>query len=331
MKIRINNIFKNRQLVKERRQGRDTNRKVIEDKGKIIKNIDFKGNAKNNNNGNETENLNNNIILYRRKGAVYNSKKDINVQKKNTINGAEVSDIKEKPKKRVLKRSYFLLLFGMTVLGVFSLYFAIKSYNKYGFEEYVVYGKSDESSISSNDGTESGNTNSINTNLVKEEVATVSSNIDTGNVASSTVKTTTTKKVEPLRFSKPIEGDIQKIYSSDKVIYSKTLEMWKTHDGIDICAKVGQIVKSIERGVVEKVYNDSFYGTTIVIDHSQGYKSCYSNLDENVLVKEKQVVSKGTKIGKIGSTSIGEIKDEPHLHFSIIKNNEIADPTYIFK
>ena len=33
--------------------------------------------------------------------------------------------------------------------------------------------------------------------------------------------------------------------------------------------------------------------------------------------------------GDIGA--IGEIKDEPHLHFTLFKDNNNIDPTYIFK
>ena len=134
-----------------------------------------------------------------------------------------------------------------------------------------------------------------------------------------------------MTFSKPLNGQIQKPYSIDKVIYSKTLELWKTHDGIDISSQIGENVKSIEKGTVEKVYDDSFYGTTVVIDHGQGYKSSYSNLNSKVSVKEKQKVTKGQVIGKVSNTSIGEIKDEAHLHFTLFKDNNNVDPTYIFK
>ena len=36
-------------------------------------------------------------------------------------------------------------------------------------------------------------------------------------------------------------------------------------------------------------------------------------------------------IGKVSNTAIGEIKDEPHLHFTLFKDNNNVDPTYIFK
>lgn len=174
----------------------------------------------------------------------------------------------------------------------------------------------------------------------------VSSNIDNlsvdenikNNVNEESVKATkaeekvVTKKVEEkLVFSAPLKGEIQKMYSTDKVIYSKTLEQWKTHDGIDISADEGTEVKSIEKGIVDSVQNDSFYGTTIQIEHKSGYRSVYCNLDENVYVTVGESVVKGQKIGKVGNTSIGEYLDSPHLHFMLYLNEENIDPTYIFQ
>ena len=115
------------------------------------------------------------------------------------------------------------------------------------------------------------------------------------------------------------------------MIYSKTLDMWKTHDGVDVEGELGQVIVSCERGTVEKVFDDAFYGKTIVINHGQGSKTSYSNLDEEVYVTNGQSIKKGQKIGKIGNTSIGEIKDKPHIHFMLFENNEVADPTSILK
>ena len=187
-----------------------------------------------------------------------------------------------------------------------------------------------------------------NDNYQSNDVSSVSvsSNIDNlsvdenikNNVNEESVKATkaeekvVTKKVEEkLVFSAPLKGEIQKMYSTDKVIYSKTLEQWKTHDGIDISADEGTEVKSIEKGIVDSVQNDSFYGTTIQIEHKSGYRSVYCNLDENVYVTVGESVVKGQKIGKVGNTSIGEYLDSPHLHFMLYLNEESIDPTYIFQ
>lgn len=139
------------------------------------------------------------------------------------------------------------------------------------------------------------------------------------------------KKVEKLIFTVPIDGTIQKMYSIDKVIYSKTLGQWKTHDGLDIVPTGSKEVKAIEKGVVDQIYDDNFYGKTIVIEHISGYKSIYSNLDNDVYVSIGENVVKGQKIGKIGNTSVGEYLDDPHLHFMILLNDESINPSYLYK
>ena len=234
-----------------------------------------------------------------------------------------------------------MLLF-MVFLGAGSVILASKTYKLFANENYQVFNNvenesKDEtvSAINKEEKTEELNLQSIETS--NKDTIDEFIEKETEKKESTTKKNTesTSKKNEikviPLSFCKPIEGEILKVYSPDKVIYSKTLELWKVHDGIDIKAEEGTYVKSIERGTVEKIYQDSFLGTTIVIDHGQGYKSSYSNLDNTTLVKAKQSVKKGEKIAKIGKTSIGEIKDEAHLHFMLYKNNESEDPSSIFK
>ena len=263
----------------------------------------------------------------RRKGAYVNNE---NEEKKININLKEYFDNLFKNKNK-LSKGYYVLLFCMVILGGASVAITFKAYNLFAKEDYELYAKDniDEnqtvSTISNSEDTSSKikDNSSIENNTTNAAEAKVITN------STSNKKTQTT--VKPLSFSKPINGEVQKQYSIDKVIYSKTLELWKTHDGIDIAADIGTNVKSIEKGTIEKVYEDSFYGTTIVIDHGQGYKSSYSNLDKNISVKEKQTVNKGQVIGKVSNTAIGEIKDEPHLHFTLFKDNNNVDPTYIFK
>ncbi len=148
-------------------------------------------------------------------------------------------------------------------------------------------------------------------------------------LATKVVEKAPVKKVqEKLVFTRPVDGEIQKMYSVDKVIYSKTLSQWKTHDGLDITGNSD--VKAIEKGVVDEIYVDSFYGKTIVIEHINGYRSQYSNLDENTYVNVGESVVKGQKIGKVGNTSVGEYLDEPHLHFMLFLNDKSINPTYLY-
>lgn len=277
-----------------------------------------------NNKKEEKTDINEENIKRRRKGACVKDNKKISLKEcfQNLFRN-----------KGNLSKGYYVLLFGMLVLGTASVAITFKAYNLFAKEDYELYAQNSDneennvvSTISSIDENANEGRNLVNSNAAEAKKSETKGSSNT-NITKTQNKVT----VKPLSFSKPLNGQIQKPYSIDKVIYSKTLELWKTHDGIDISSQIGENVKSIEKGTVEKVYDDSFYGTTVVIDHGQGYKSSYSNLNSKVSVKEKQTVTKGQVIGKVSNTSIGEIKDEAHLHFTLFKDNNNVDPTYIFK
>lgn len=223
-----------------------------------------------------------------------------------------------------LPKNYYRLFVAMLFLAVLSTALVIRNYKFTDLEDFLTYSLDSEEVIQAS--------SSIDTADVTNE-AILKKEEEKQNVSNPVVVNKPVKKqvVEKLVFAKPIEGEIQKIYSLDKVIYSKTLELWKTHDGIDIKSDIGQSVFSIEKGKVDKVYEDSFLGYTVVIDHGQGYKSSYSNLSENIPVKQGDIVTKGKVIGQISNSAIGEIKDDAHLHFMLMKDGNIVDPTYIMK
>ncbi len=230
-------------------------------------------------------------------------------EKKTRKGSLEENVIKEN--RRISKRSVSLLT-SMVLLLMLTISLGLNS--KYVKNEDIVSPK-DISSVATSSSVD--NNEQMTTDEATEESVFAT-------------KATPKKVEEKLIFSVPISGEIQKMYSTDKVIYSKTLGQWKTHDGLDIAADLGDEVYSIERGVVDDVYNDSFYGTTIVIEHISGYISKYSNLDEEVYVNIGESVVKGQKIGKVGNTSVGEYLDSPHLHFMLYLNDISIDPTYIY-
>lgn len=291
MKIKFNNIFKNLHIDKVT-QKRRKKQKLSKEENKDVQI--------------PSENR-----YFRRRGAIETKK---NPSLLNVLKG-----------KFVIKRSYYTLLISMVILAVVSVYTNIATYKKLNEESYEVFSSNDEIedvSSSVSEELQDSTSNNVDTRKTSETKTGINSN------ATANVKQTSTKpKVIPLVFAKPLIGEIIKPYSMDKLIYSKTLESWKTHDGVDIGGDIGTNVKSIEKGIVEKVYDDSFLGTTVIVDHGQGYKSIYSNLDKSVLVKEKETIIKSKVIGKIGQTAIGEIKDDPHIHFMLMFNNQVIDPT----
>lgn len=154
---------------------------------------------------------------------------------------------------------------------------------------------------------------------------------------SNTVKDTETTKKETkkeekvLEFAMPVEGEVQKEYAKDKLVYSETLKEWVTHTGIDIKAEKTTVVKAAEEGTVTAIKNDPRYGTTVIIEHNDGYETRYANLLTAEFVTVGEKVTKGQTIGTVGDTGAFEILDEPHLHFEVLKDGEYQDPTSIIK
>lgn len=129
-----------------------------------------------------------------------------------------------------------------------------------------------------------------------------------------------------LVFTWPVNGTIISDYSVEALAYDVTMGDWRTHSGIDIGTPVGTEVKATAAGTVSAIYEDDLLGTTVVIDHSNGLTSIYSNLASVPTVKAGDKVSTGTIIGTVGKTAIAESGLAPHLHFSLYRADTPVDP-----
>lgn len=129
-----------------------------------------------------------------------------------------------------------------------------------------------------------------------------------------------------LKMLYPTEGNcVLKEFSDGKPIYSNTMGDWRSHEGVDLKAEIGSKVKSIAEGVVQDVYQDSSYGTTVVISHTPGFLAYYAGLDEKNLIKKGEKINPGDTIGIIGKVPC-EISEPSHLHFSVFKDSKFIDP-----
>lgn len=129
----------------------------------------------------------------------------------------------------------------------------------------------------------------------------------------------------------PVEGPVLLKYSMTSLIYSKTLDQYMTHPGVDISAKKSTEVKAIADGTVSKVYNDDRYGTTVCVIHDNGLASIYSNLNKHGLAETGDEVKQGDTIGSIGDTALFESLEETHLHFEMTKDGNCTDPGEFIK
>lgn len=150
------------------------------------------------------------------------------------------------------------------------------------------------------------------------------SDVPTGGDNSNVDVSVKTKYVYPV-----YNGGIQKGYSIDKLVFSQSMNDWRTHSGVDIAGEVGTDVFCYADGTVSKVYTDPLYGKTVEIQHGDGLTTIYSNLDETLygIVDEGIQLLAGERIGRIGSTAGTEAADKPHLHFEMQRGGQSIDPT----
>lgn len=124
----------------------------------------------------------------------------------------------------------------------------------------------------------------------------------------------------------PVNGEIINTFSGGELVKSETLGVWKTHDGVDIKADKGTAVKSMNKGTVTKVCEDTLWGYCVTIDHGNGIVGHYYSLTSAVAVSEGDEVNSGDVIGYVGETAVVENTEGAHLHFALKKNGEWIDP-----
>ncbi|MCR5664328.1 MAG: M23 family metallopeptidase [Oscillospiraceae bacterium] len=124
----------------------------------------------------------------------------------------------------------------------------------------------------------------------------------------------------------PVSGELVRPFSGDRLAYDRTMRDWRTHEGVDIAAEPGCPVTAARAGTVESVRQDDLYGTVVTVDHGDGSRAIYANLEAQPPVEAGQRVEAGQIIGAVGSTALCEVAQEPHLHFALQVNGRAADP-----
>lgn len=107
---------------------------------------------------------------------------------------------------------------------------------------------------------------------------------------------------------------------------------WGFHYGIDMAACKGTPVVAPADGIVLEAHRHPGYGNTIVISHTNKYKTRYAHLDK-ILVHVGQKVEQGQLIGKVGATGAVRKKrggDGSHLHFEVYAYGKQVNPLYFF-
>lgn len=171
------------------------------------------------------------------------------------------------------------------------------------------------------------NKNENNENEKEEKPdATKNNNVKENTATENVTNVEQVEKTKDPTFVNPVDGEKIKDYSSDNLVYSVTLDEWTTHLGIDYKSEKTDIVKASADGKIKSIKNDPRYGLTVVIEHTNGFESVYSNLLTAEFITVGEEVKQGQTIATVGNTARFEIADETHLHFEIKQNGESVDP-----
>jgi LysM repeat protein len=116
-----------------------------------------------------------------------------------------------------------------------------------------------------------------------------------------------------LRFGWPLRGRLTSPYGP---------RSGRNHDGIDIAANRGTLVRAAEAGRVVFSGRMGGYGTAIVIRHNDAYATVYAHHSRN-RVEKGGFVDRGSVVGEVGSTGRAT---GPHLHFEVRRDDVAQDP-----
>lgn len=145
-------------------------------------------------------------------------------------------------------------------------------------------------------------------------------------MATATEAPTTQQVSSTAKAPAPVQGEVIWEFAMDRLLYSKTLDQWTTHEGVDIACEEGTKVKAVLSGTVEEVREDDALGYTVVLSHPGDKKSLYANLSGEIPVKAGDKVNAGDTVGLVGHSSLLECGDESHLHFGFYVKGEAVNP-----
>lgn len=94
------------------------------------------------------------------------------------------------------------------------------------------------------------------------------------------------------------------------------------HSGMDLAAPLGTPVMAAADGEVVFTGKNGGYGNTVILLHSNGYKTVYAHCSK-IVVEVGEKVKMGRVIAAVGRTGTAT---GAHLHFEVYKNGKLFNP-----
>jgi len=127
-----------------------------------------------------------------------------------------------------------------------------------------------------------------------------------------------------LMLDRPVAGPLSSTFGLRRIFNNQPRN---PHVGLDIAAAQGTPVKTAAAGRVTATGDFFFNGNTVFVDHGQGLITMYCHM-QRIDVQPGQKVDRGAVIGSVGQS--GRVT-AAHLHWSVIMNQTMVDPTFFLK
>ncbi len=127
-------------------------------------------------------------------------------------------------------------------------------------------------------------------------------------------------KPDALRMSSPVQGRLSSPFGARRVFNGQARQ---PHSGIDLAAPQGtRVAAPLDAEVIDT--GDYFFnGLTVWLDHGGGLLSMMCHLSR-IEVKTGDRLMAGQTVGAVGATGRAT---GPHLHWSVMLNRQMVDPT----
>lgn len=133
-------------------------------------------------------------------------------------------------------------------------------------------------------------------------------------------------------FVLPVGGVLSKGHDAEVQVYSNTMNDYRVHIGLDIVTAEDAPVYAAADGKISRIWNDTWMGYCIAIEHSGDAYTIYQNLSDTLPegIKEGVTVRSGQLIASVGDSAALEVAEEPHLHFEMTVGDLAVDPLEYF-
>lgn len=195
---------------------------------------------------------------------------------------------------------------------------AVATVTVYALRDSLFVSREPEESAPSSSGTRSTTTTAQREQEVVDPV--------TGVPDDRTIVSTTTTTEAVNLFVLPVSNTVSAKFSRDPV-YNTTMGDWRTHNGVDFAAEIGDKVMAIADGKVLAVAEDTLWGPLVRVQHGD-LVATYCGVKPLDTLKVDSTVKAGETIGSLTIIPC-ELLDGAHLHLELLSGDSYLDPLSI--